>query len=68
MNLYSYIMSNGGRIVIFNNRLLSEAEDFLYGITSKTAIVADTECSGVRELLLKVTNAKIFKLDFSVST
>lgn len=57
MNFYSYIMSNGGRIVIFNNRLLSTAEDYLHGIASKTAIVADVECRGVRELLLKVTSA-----------
>lgn len=54
MSLYKHVMSKDGRIVLFNNRNLNEAEDFLHGITSRTVIVADAECDTVQKLLLKV--------------
>lgn len=53
-------MSNGQRTTIFNNRMLNGAKDLLYSITANIGIVADAECIGVRELLLKVKKKVIF--------
>lgn len=54
MSYYKDIMSYGLRIIIFNNRMLNEGNKFLFTATNNIAVVADADCIGVRELLLKV--------------
>lgn len=54
VSFYKYVMSHAGRTVMFNNRMINEAEDLLRKVGSSTAVIADAECSAVRELLLKV--------------
>lgn len=54
MSYYKDIMSYGLRIIIFNNRMLNEGNQFLFTATNKIAVVADADCNGVPELLLKV--------------
>lgn len=56
ISYYKNIMSYGLRVAIFNNRMLSEGNQFLFSVTNRIAVIADAECNGVRELLLKVRN------------
>lgn len=53
-------MSSGVRIVVFNNRMLNEVNEFLHRAITDILIIADTQCKDVRKFLLKVTINSFF--------